>query len=488
MGYHAVYPGGLRMREMLQFYIDGRWVDPVHGNPRYVINPATEKVCGCISLGSGEDVEKAVAASNQAAPAYALTSREDRIEILQSILGVYKRRQDEIATAIMEEMGAPWGLAKHAQAASGSLHIAMAIKVLKTYAFEQSLGATKIFKEPIGPCALITPWNWPMNQIAVKVAPALAAGCTMVLKPSEIAPFDAMIFAEILGEAGVPAGVFNLVNGDGPTVGAALSAHPDIAMVSFTGSTRAGVAVAQNAAPGVKRVAQELGGKSANILLDDVDLDSVVSKGAGDCFENSGQSCDAPTRMLVPADRMEEVAGIAAARANSTVVGDPLDVKTAIGPVVSQSQWNKIQALIQKGIDEGATLVAGGVGRPDGLKKGYYVKPTVFADVNNQMTIAREEIFGPVLSIIPYRDEDDAVSIANDTPYGLSGYVSSANLERARSIAARLRTGMVHINDASLDPMAPFGGYKHSGNGREWGTHGLEEFLETKSVYGYDAK
>jgi aldehyde dehydrogenase (NAD+) len=471
---------------MLQFYIDGQWVDPFHAKLLDVINPATEEVCGRISLGSAEDVDKAVAAANRAAPGFARTTREDRIALLQSILEIYARRHDEVAAAIMEEMGAPWKLAKFEQAASGPHHIAATIKALKSYAFEESHATTRIMREPIGPCALITPWNWPMNQVAVKVAPALAAGCTMVLKPSEIAPFDAMIFAEILDEAGVPAGVFNLINGDGPTVGSALSGHPDIAMVSFTGSTRAGVAVAQNAAPGVKRVAQELGGKSANILLDDADFNKVVTRGTALCFDNTGQSCNAPTRMLVPKDRLEEAAAIAATVAESTIVGDPRDENTKIGPVVSQLQWDKIQGLIQKGIDEGATLIAGGPGRPDGLQKGYYVKPTVFSNVNNQMTIAREEIFGPVLSIIPYEDEDDAVRIANDTPYGLSGYVNSADLDRARAVAARLRTGMVHINNASLDAMAPFGGYKHSGNGREWGVHGLEEFLEVKSVYGYE--
>ena len=473
------------MREMLQFYIDGQWVDPVHANPLAVINPATEEVCGHISMGSVEDVNKAVAAANRAAPSFALTKREERIDLLQSILDIFTRRQDDVATAIMEEMGAPWPLAKYAQAASGTQHIAATIKVLKAYEFEVDHGSTRLLKEPIGPCALITPWNWPMNQIAVKVAPALAAGCTMVLKPSEIAPFDAMIFAEILDEAGVPAGVFNLVNGDGPVVGSALSGHPDITMVSFTGSTRAGIAVAQNAAPGVKRVAQELGGKSANILLDDADFEKAVTAGTDVCFNNTGQSCNAPTRMLVPKDRMEEAATIAAAKAEATVAGDPQEKTTNIGPVISQLQWDKIQGLIQQGIDEGATLVAGGVGRPEGLETGYYVKPTVFSGVNNEMTIAQEEVFGPVLSIIPYEDEDDAVRIANDTPYGLSGYVTSADRGRARSVAARLRTGMVHINGASLDAMAPFGGYKHSGNGREWGEHGLEEFLEVKSVYGY---
>ncbi|NOR20980.1 MAG: aldehyde dehydrogenase family protein [Xanthomonadales bacterium] len=474
------------MRDMLQFYIDGQWVDPVHANPFDVINPATEEVCGRISMGGVEDVDKAVAAAVRAAPVFAQSSREERMQLLQSILDVFARRHDEVATAIMEEMGAPWSLAKYAQAASGPQHIAAALKVLKNFSFEEDHGSTRILKEPIGPCALITPWNWPINQIAVKVAPALAAGCTMVLKPSEIAPFDAMIFAEILDEAGVPAGVFNLVNGDGPTVGSALSGHPDITMVSFTGSTRAGVAVAQNAAPGVKRVAQELGGKSANILLDDADFGKAVKSGTNICFNNTGQSCNAPTRMLVPKDRLAEAAAIAAATAEATVVGDPQDENTHIGPVISQLQWDKIQGLIQAGIDEGASLVAGGVGRPDGIETGYYVKPTVFSDVNNDMTIAREEVFGPVLSIIPYDNEDDAVRIANDTPYGLSGYVTSADLNRARSVASRLRTGMVHINNASLDAMAPFGGYKHSGNGREWGQHGLEEFLEVKSVFGYE--
>ena len=475
------------MRDMLQFYIDGQWVDPVHANPFDVINPATEKVCGHISLGGLEDVNKAVAAATRAAPSFAQSSRQERMELLQSILDVYARRHDEVATAIMEEMGAPWSLAKYAQAASGPQHIATALEVLKDFKFEVDHGTTRILKEAIGPCALITPWNWPINQISVKVAPALAAGCTMVLKPSEIAPFDAMIFAEILHEAGVPAGVFNLVNGDGPTVGSALSGHPDITMVSFTGSTRAGVAVAQNAAVSVKRVAQELGGKSANILLDDADFGKAVQSGTSICFNNTGQSCNAPTRMLVPKDRLEEATAIAVATANATVVGDPQDESTHLGPVISQLQWDKVQALIQKGIDEGASLVAGGTGKPDGLETGYYVKPTVFSNVNNDMTIAREEVFGPVLSIIPYDNEDDAVRIANDTPYGLSGYVTSDNLERARAVAARLRTGMVHINSASLDAMAPFGGYKHSGNGREWGAHGLEEFLEVKSVFGYEA-
>jgi aldehyde dehydrogenase (NAD+) len=474
------------MLEKLQFYIDGQWVDPVEPRTMDVVNPATEEVYGRISIGSSADVDVAVAAANRAFEAFSQTSREERIDLLQAILDVFVRRADEVAEAIMDEMGAPWGLAKHAQAASGTQHIAAAIEALKDYEFEERIASAMVIKEPIGVCGLITPWNWPMNQIAVKVAPAIAAGCTMVLKPSEIAPFDAILFAEILDEAGVPAGVFNLINGDGPGVGTALSQHPDIAMVSFTGSTRAGVLVAQNAAPSVKRVAQELGGKSANIILDDADLEEAVVDGTRAMFENTGQSCDAPSRMLVPRAKMNEAAEIAAGVAAKTVVGNPREKATRVGPVVSELQWNKIQDLIQKGIDEGATLAAGGTGRPDGLDKGYYVKPTVFADVNNDMTIAREEIFGPVLSIIPYDDDDEAIRIANDTPYGLSGYVSSGDLDRARHVASRMRTGMVHINGADLEALAPFGGYKQSGNGREWGAHGMDEFLEVKSVYGYE--
>ncbi len=475
------------MREMLKFYIDGKWVDPVTPNPVDVINPATEEPCGRISLGSPADVELAVAAAKRAEADFAATTREQRIELLENVLAEFLKRYDAIAEAIMDEMGAPWSLAKGAQAGSGPQHIKAAIRALKSFEFEERNRTTLIVREPIGVCALITPWNWPVNQVACKVAPALAAGCTMVLKPSEIAPFDAMIFAEVLDAAGVPAGVFNLINGDGPGVGTALAQHPDVAMVSFTGSTRAGVAVAQNAAPTVKRVAQELGGKSANILLADADLEKAVREGAEECFDNTGQSCNAPTRMLVPRDRMDEAAGIAARVANAMRVGDPRDENTQVGPLVSGQQWEKVQELIRKGIDEGATLAAGGTGRPDGLAKGYYAKPTVFANVSNDMTIAREEIFGPVLSIIPYDDEDEAVDIANDTPYGLSGYVSSGSLARARRVAARLRTGMVHINGASLDSMAPFGGYKQSGNGREWGAEGIEEFLEVKSIYGYEA-
>ncbi|MDH3533339.1 MAG: aldehyde dehydrogenase family protein [Gammaproteobacteria bacterium] len=475
------------MREMMQFYIDGRWVDPVEPNPMDVINPATEEICGRISLGSAADVDLAVAAAKRAFPSYSQTTRDDRIALLSTILEKFKERYNDVAEAVMDEMGAPWEVANGPQAGSGPQHLKATIRALREYEFEERNRDTLIVKESIGVCALITPWNWPVNQVVCKVAPALAAGCTMVLKPSEIAPFDAMIFAEILDAAGVPAGVFNLVNGDGPGVGTAMSRHPDVDMVSFTGSTRAGVAVAQNAAPSVKRVAQELGGKSANILLDDADFAIAVKDGATEMFYNTGQSCDAPSRMLVPRDRMDEATTIAAAVAESTKVGNPRDEGVEVGPLVSAMQWSKVQALIEKGIEEGATLAAGGPGKPEGLGTGYYVRPTVFTNVTNDMTIAREEIFGPVLSIIPYDDEEEAIRIANDTPYGLSGYVSSGDLDRARRVAARLRTGMVHINGASGNSMAPFGGFKQSGNGREWGAHGIDEFLEVKSIYGYEA-
>jgi aldehyde dehydrogenase (NAD+) len=476
------------MLEKLQFYIDGHWVDPVEPRTLDVVNPATEEVYGRISLGSDADVDKAVAAAARAFETFSQTSREERIALLEAILEEFKRRYDDVATAIMDEMGAPWRLAKGPQAGSGTQHIKATIKALQHYEFEERIGTTNIVREPVGVCGLITPWNWPMNQIAVKVAPALAAGCTMVLKPSEIAPFDAMVFAEIIDAAGVPAGVFNLVNGDGPGVGTALSQHPDIAMVSFTGSTRAGILVAQNAAPTVKRVAQELGGKSPNIICDDENFEKAVSGGSAAMFDNTGQSCNAPSRMLVPRHRMDEAAAIAAKVAAELKVGNPRAEDTAMGPVVSDVQWQKIQDLIQAGIDEGATLVAGGTGRPEGLETGFYVKPTVFAGVSNDMTIAREEIFGPVLAILPYDDIDEAVRIANDTPYGLSACVSCADLDAARQIASRLRAGMVHVNGASLDSAAPFGGYKQSGNGREWGHHGIDEFLELKSVYGYDKR
>jgi aldehyde dehydrogenase (NAD+) len=476
------------MLEKLKFYIDGQWVDPVASRTLDVINPATEEVYGRISLGSPEDVDKAVAAAKRAFESFSQTTRQERIDLLQAVLAEFKNRHDDVAEAIMDEMGAPWGLAKGAQALSGPQHIKAAIKALERYDFEEHLGTTNVIREPIGVCGLITPWNWPINQIAVKVAPAIAAGCTMVLKPSEIAPFDAIVFTEILDAAGVPAGVFNLVNGDGPGVGTAISGHPDITMVSFTGSTRAGVLIAQNAAPTVKRVSQELGGKSPNILCDDETFEQAVKSGAEEMFDNTGQSCNAPSRMLVPRHRMDEAAAIAAQVAEGLKVGNPREEGVQMGPVVSEAQFDKIQGLIQAGVDEGATLITGGPGRPDGLETGYYVKPTVFANVTNDMTIAREEIFGPVLSIIPYDSEDEAIEIANDTPYGLSSYVSCANQDTARRIASRLRTGMVHINGAFLDSAAPFGGYKQSGNGREWGHHGIDEFLELKSIYGFEER
>ena len=474
------------MKECFQFYINGEWVDPV--NPQYldVINPATEESIGKIAMGNSEDVNKAVAAAKNAFDSFSQTSKEERIALMGKILEVYQSRYDEIAETISSEMGAPLWLSKAAQAATGAGHFATFMEILKNYDFVEDKGTTRLRKEPIGVCGLITPWNWPINQIACKVAPALAAGCTMVLKPSEVSPLNAILFAEVLDEAGVPAGVFNLVNGDGVSVGEAMSSHPDIDMMSFTGSTRAGIAVAKASADSVKRVAQELGGKSANIILDDADFNKSVSGGVGSVFTNSGQSCNAPTRMLVPSDRQDEAVAIAKATAEATVVGNPTDVAPGgMGPVVSEVQFNKIQALIEKGIEEGATLVAGGPGKPEGLNAGYYVKPTVFSDVSNDMTIAREEIFGPVLSILPYKDEDDAISIANDTEYGLSGYVSGSQ-EKAQKFAEKIRSGNVHVNGAGPDFAAPFGGYKKSGNGREWGELGFEEFLEIKAILGYN--
>lgn len=474
------------MKDCRKFYINGAWVEPSKPNDFEVINPATEEPCAKISLGSEEDVNKAVAAAKEAFKTFSQTSREERMALLQKIMEVYQKRYDDIVATVSEEMGAPLWLSKAAQAATGLGHLAKTLEILKDYKFEEDRGGTRLRREPIGVCGFITPWNWPVNQIMCKVAPALAAGCTMVLKPSEVAPLNAHLLAEIFDEAGVPKGVFNLVDGDGPGVGVPLSAHPDVDMMSFTGSTRAGIAVAKNAADTVKRVAQELGGKSANIILDDADLAKAVGGGVQNMMTNSGQSCNAPSRMLVPAGKHDEAMQIAKAAAEQVKPGDPKADGTTIGPVVSEVQFNKIQDLIQKGIDEGATLVTGGVGRPEGLNKGYYVRPTIFANVTNDMTIAREEIFGPVLCILPYKDEAEAIEIANDTVYGLSGYVSG-DPERARKVAAQLRTGNVHINGAGPDFGAPFGGYKQSGNGREWGEFGFEEFLEVKSMLGYAA-
>ncbi|MGA0601851.1 aldehyde dehydrogenase family protein [Caulobacter sp. KR2-114] len=475
------------MREYMKFYIDGEWVDPVTPKSLDVINPATEEVSGHISAGSAADVDKAVAAARKAFETYSQTTREERIELLQRVLAEYQKRFPDVAAAITEEMGAPVSLAQRAQAPIGMAHIATGIEVLKNYKFEEDRGPTRIVKEPIGVCGLITPWNWPINQIACKVVPALATGCTMVLKPSEESPYSAIIWAEVMHAAGVPKGVFNLVNGTGPEVGAAISSHPGVDMVSFTGSTRAGVEVAKAAAATVKRVAQELGGKSPNIILDDADFKSAVGGGIRSVMNNSGQSCNAPTRMLVPSKRMGEAIAIAKEAAESTTVGDP-NGNAQLGPVVNKTQWEKIQRLIQAGIDEGATLVAGGVGRPEGLDKGYYVKPTVFANVNNEMTIAKEEIFGPVVSILGYETVDQAVEIGNDTEYGLAAYISGTDMNKVREVASKLRAGQVSINGGGGDMTAPFGGYKMSGNGREWGDHGFTEYLELKAVLGYTPK
>ncbi len=468
----------------LKFYIDGQWVDPSEKKTIPVINPATEASIGDVAMGSAADVDRAVAAARKAFDGYSRFTREDRMALMERILAAYKRRFAEMGQTISEEMGAPISFASRFQAGAGMGHFKTALDLLKDFDFTEAWGTTEIRREPIGVVGMITPWNWPANQICCKVAGALAAGCTMVLKPSEIAPYSALLIAEILHEAGVPKGVFNLINGDGPNVGSAIAAHKDIDCVSFTGSTRAGIEVAIRAAPSVKRVGQELGGKSANILLDDCDFPKVVAEGVKMTMRNAGQSCNAPTRMLVPKARMKEVASIAKATAESLKVGNPDDATTDMGPVVSDLQWKKIQSLIGKGQDEGAMLIAGGQGRPDGLAIGFYVRPTVFADVKNSMTIAREEIFGPVLVIIGYADDADAIRIANDSPFGLAAYVSSADKERAKKVAREIRAGMVHINLAPADSKAPFGGMKQSGNGREWGQFGIEEYLEVKAVMG----
>jgi len=477
------------MREQLNFYIDGKWVAPAKPRAHDVINPANEEPCGRISLGSAEDVNKAVAAAKKAFETYSQTTIDERKALLDKIIAVYQRRLPEMAETISMEMGAPLPLAQSSQAPAGLGYLMDARKQLDTFKFEEDQPGSRIIKEPIGVVGMITPWNWPMNQIAAKVGPALAASCTMVLKPSELAPLNAVLFAEILDEAGVPPGVFNLVNGDGPGVGAALSAHPDIDMMSFTGSTRAGTSVMQaSAVNGVKKVALELGGKSPNVILDDAELPKAVARGMMHMANNTGQSCNAPSRMLAPKSKYDEVVAIAAETAKSIKVQAPSTAeKGAIGPLANANQFQKVQGLIQKGIDEGAKVVAGGVGRPDGFNRGYYVKPTVFANVTNDMTIAREEIFGPVLCIIPYEDEDDAVRIANDTPYGLSAYVQGSH-ERARKVAKRLRAGNVHINGTFGGMGTPFGGYKQSGLGREGGKFGLEEFLEVKAAIGWEPK
>ncbi|MFC5315165.1 aldehyde dehydrogenase family protein [Azospirillum rugosum] len=465
-------------------YIDGAWVAPQGGTSHAVINPATEEPVARIALGTAADVDLAVAAARRAFPAFAGSSRADRIALLRRVADVFATRREEMARILTMEMGGPLKRTLGYQTAAGQTHLDEIVRVLETYRFEERRGRTVIRREPIGVCGLITPWNAPVMQILTKVAPALAAGCTMVLKPSELAPFSAMLFTEILHEAGVPKGVFNLVNGDGPTVGEALARHPDVDMISFTGSTRAGVRVAEAAAPTVKRVHQELGGKAANILLPDSDLEEAVVRGVQSCFGNSGQSCIAPARLLVPKDQANRAAAIAAAAAETLRVGDPMDPATDLGPLVSRAQFDRVQELIAAGIAEGATLVAGGLGRPDGLTRGYFARPTVFADVVPGMLIEREEIFGPVVTIIAYDSVEQAIAIANDTPYGLAAYVQSRDPSRAEAVAARLRCGYVYLNGAGPDYSAPFGGWKQSGNGREYGEWGLDAFLELKTVVG----
>ncbi|MEF0944066.1 aldehyde dehydrogenase family protein [Rhizobium sp. BR 362] len=472
------------MKHARKFYIDGEWVEPSVSKTLEVIDPSTEQPMGTIALGGAADAEKAVAVARRAFASFSQTPKEERVELLKRIVTILKRRNDELGDIISREMGAPLAMARAEQAGIGAVHFEQAIKAFETFAFDYMQGSTRIVHEPVGVVAMITPWNWPINQIACKVAPALATGCTMVLKPSEIAPFNAVIFAEIMDEAGVPKGVFNLVQGDGPTVGTVLASHPDVDMVSFTGSTRAGIAVARAAAPTVKRVHQELGGKSPNIILRSADYSAAVAAGVRRCFGNSGQTCTAPTRMLVPAERMDEASAIAATEAAALVVGPPSDPRTDLGPVASAAQFDKIQALIERGIAEGAELVIGGPGRPSHLNAGYYVRPTVFARVTNQMTIAREEIFGPVLSIIGYDTEEQAIAIANDTPYGLAAYIQGDPKE-ARTLAGRLRTGTVRLNSSAWDAAAPFGGYKQSGNGREYGKFALHEFTEIKGIVGF---
>lgn len=473
------------MEHALQFYIDGRWVTP-HSSARLpVIDPATEQPFGEIALGNLADVEAAVMAARRAFESFSASTPAERKRLLQRILAAFMDRYDAIAEAIVQEVGAPRALAHDWQAGIGKRHLEQLLLTLDTFEFQKHRGTTLIRHEPVGVVALITPWNWPINQIVCKVAPALAAGCTMVLKPSEIAPHNALLFAQVMHDAGVPPGVFNLVNGDGPTVGAALAAHPQVDMVSFTGSTRAGIEVARLAAPTVKRVHQELGGKSANILLDDVDLERAVTAGVNSCFNNSGQSCNAPTRMLVPASLHDRAVAIARHAALAHRLGAPTDARTTLGPVISARQFEAIQRLIGIGLDEGAHLVCGGLGRPDHLATGYYVQPTIFANVTAQMTVAREEIFGPVLVIQPYEDEADAVRMANDSVFGLAAYVQSADLARARRVACQMRAGAVYINGPDWDAGAPFGGYKQSGNGREYAEWGLEAFLETQGIVGY---
>ena len=470
------------MKDLRQFYINGQWVDPVQTNDLHVENPANEEMIATISLGAAADVEAAVAAAKAAFTLYSQISVDERVALMEKLLQIYMSRVDEMAAAISMEMGAPISFATAAQADCGRGHIATAIEALKVFEFERQVLNTCIVKEPIGVCGFITPWNWPINQITCKVAPALATGCTMVLKPSEIAPISGHLFSEMVHQAGFPAGVYNMVNGDGPDVGAVISSHPDIDMVSFTGSTRAGILVAKAAAETVKRVTQELGGKSPNIIFEDADLEVAVRSGVTNMMGNTGQSCNAPSRMLVQASVYDRAVQIAKQAAEKIKVAQPTEEGWHLGPLSSRVQFDKVQGLIKVGIEEGAELVAGGLGKPEGLETGYFVKPTVFAGANNQMMIAREEIFGPVLTMIPFETEEDAIAIANDTPYGLAAYLSTGDDERAKRVAGKLRAGMVSLNSASQNYTAPFGGYKQSGNGREWGEFGFDDFLELKGI------
>jgi len=472
------------MHDYRRFYIDGQWVTPLEESDFEVVNPATEEVAGQISMGSAADVDRAVDAARRAFEGFSQTTREERLALLERIVAEYERRLDDMARAISEEMGAPLtAVARPMQAPAGLNHFGVATATLRTFEFERDLGGVRVVREPVGVCGLITPWNWPANQVAAKVAPAIATGCTMVLKPSELSPFSAHLIAEILDAAGVPAGVFNLVHGDGPTVGATIAAHPGVDMVSFTGSTRAGVLVDKAAADTVKKVSLELGGKSPNVILEGAHLERAVAHGVAVMMNNTGQSCNAPSRMLVPRAQLAQAEAVAAAAAGKIMVGHPADPKTGMGPQANRTQWLRVQDLIEQGMRAGAKLVCGGPGRPEGLDRGYFSRPTVFSEVTNDMTIAREEIFGPVLCILPYDTEEEAVRIANDTPYGLSAYVWGETVEQARGIGARIRAGNVHVNGARLDPRGSFGGYKQSGIGREWGAFGFEEFLEIKSVF-----
>lgn len=468
----------------LDFYIDGRWETPVDRPTLDVIDPHDERSFSRISLGNRDDLDRAVAAAQRAFAGFSQWSREQRLALLAAITEGYRARSEELAQLVHQEMGAPLSLARSAHVPAGLGHLQRAHDVLRDYAFDRAHGSTLVCREAIGVCGLITPWNWPLNQLTCKVAPALAAGCTLVLKPSERAPLSAMLLADILHEAGVPAGVFNLVNGDGLTIGDGIARHPGIDMVSFTGSTQAGIAVAKAAADTVKRVSQELGGKSANLILADAEFAAAVRHGVSACMRNSGQSCNAPTRMLVPRALQEQAIAIARDVAQAVCFDDSV-AASAMGPLANAAQFLRVQGLIGAALEQGGRLVCGGVGRPEGIERGFFVRPTVFADITPGMPIAREEVFGPVLVIMPYDSEDEALAMANDSPYGLSGYVTAGSLERARAVARRLRTGMVHLNGSKADNGAPFGGYKQSGNGREWGVHGLEEYLEVKSVFGY---